>query len=565
MQQFKPYFMGEKDPRKDFGAKRLVSIQKCFRTSDIEEIGDTSHCTFFEMLGNFSINDYFKQEAIDLAWNFLTKHLDLDQENLWITYFKGDDQVEPDKESLSLWQKHVPKERIVGFGRQDNWWGPPGSSGPCGPCSEIHYDFTGQPCIKGSKCLPNCDCGRFMEVWNLVFTEFFQDEKKKLTTLFSKNIDTGMGLERLALILQKKDNLYHIDTLKKILDEVVVNPSFGSTSQMEDTIRARIITDHLRGTVFLLADGVAFSNKEQGYILRRIFRRALDQFLIPAVNIKLIVEKIIEIYSEFYPELIKNKDVIFSQIEKEMIAYQKIMQLDLQDIIAKISSLPIKNNENPSATPSGREISALEAFKLFTTYGISADRLRREGFIFNQNEFNAEIEKHQSTSRAGAQKKFGGHGLTSNEWTEEQRQKMTRLHTTTHLLHQALREVLGKHVRQQGSDIDPDRLRFDFEHPEKLTDEQKLKIENLINEKIKENLPVTKEDVTYKSAIDGGALAFFKEKYPEIVSVYSIGNFSKEVCGGPHVKNTSEIGRFKILSEKSSSAGIRRIKATVMP
>lgn len=563
MQQFKPYFLGARDPQKDFGSRRLVSVQRCFRTSDIELVGDAWHCTFFEMLGNFSFGDYFEKGAIDLAWEFLTKVLGLDKKRLWVTYFKGDDEIAADEETIQLWQRYVPKGRVAGFGRQENWWGPPGAAGPCGPCSEIHYDFTGQPCAKGSRCQPNCECGRFMEVWNLVFMEYHLDEKKKLKELPTKNIDTGLGLERLALILQRKKSIFETDLFAGIIQAVTRDKNFGRTNEFEDTVRSRIVADHLKGVVFLLDDGIAFSNKEQGYVLRRLFRRALDQYLHQNITLLPTVEAIIKTYEEQYHYLRIKKDELLRHLQGELVTYQKLLQLDIQDIVEKMSHLKEPSESPVRPGPSSRRLSAAEAATIYTTYGVSADRLRRAGFTFDEKEFKNEIEKHQALSRAGAKAKFGGHGLDSAEWTPAEREKMTKLHTATHLLHQALRQILGAHVRQQGSDINPERLRFDFDHPQKLTDGEKKEIEDLVSRKISEDVPVKREEMSYATAVAAGALAFFKEKYPEHVSVYSIGDFSKEICGGPHVSRTGQLGTFRIISEKSSSAGIRRIKAVV--
>lgn len=563
MQQFKPYFLGVRDAQADFSGKRLTSVQRCFRTSDIEEVGDATHCTFFEMLGNFSIGEYFKKEAIDFAWLFLTKELHLGKERLWITYFRGDETVAKDTEAVTLWKRHVPAQKIIGFGRQENWWGPPGKTGPCGPCSELHYDFTGQPCAKGADCLPNCECGRFMEVWNLVFMEYRLDDKGKLKELPSKNIDTGMGLDRLAFIVQKKRSLFETDLFKDIIKRIMEDTHFGSINALEDTVRCRIVADHLKATVFLLADGVTFSNKEQGYVARRVFRRALDQYTLPGSDLTPVIDSIIETYKQPYPFLAEQRPAIVEHVKREIEAYKKILQLNAQEIVDKVLKLPQQTTGSEKREPSSRQLTAQEAFTLYATYGLSPDRLKREGFVFDEEAFAKEIQAHQTISRAGATQKFGGHGLNSSEWTDKERQQMTCLHTATHLLHQALRSILGEQVRQQGSDIAPDRLRFDFEYASKLTEEQKQQVEELVNKKIKGDLSVSQETMPYESAIKSGALAFFKEKYPPSVSVYSIGDFSREVCGGPHVGHTGELGHFKIISEKSSSAGIRRIKATL--
>ncbi len=568
MQQFKPFFLGIRDPQIDLNSKIFVSSQRCFRTSDIDEVGDATHATFFEMLGNFSIGAYFKDEAINLAWKFLTKELHLNIKKLWATYFIGDKNVKTDSETVKIWKKFLPEHRIIGYGAHDNWWGPPGKSGPCGPCSEIHYDFTSQPCVKKEKCLPNCECGRFMELWNLVFMEYYLDEAGKLSKLPFKNIDTGMGLERLALIMQKKQNIFETDLYSTLMLKIRQNKIFGQVSEIEDLIRARIVSDHIKGSVFLLADGINFGNKEQGYILRRIFRRALDQFQLPNIDLNFIfelVDVVIKKYAKNFKYLNHRRQDILDQMKIEFDQYSKVLKLNIEALVKKIKSENSKKQFGEQTGPSGRHLSAHEVFVLYTTYGLSPDRLKKIGFNFNTNEFEKEVEKHQAISRAGAEKKFGGHGLNSSKLSPEQKSKMTRFHTATHLLHQALRQVLGKTVKQQGSDINYERLRFDFDYPQKLTQDQINQVEKMVNDVIKKNLPVTFEKMTLAEAIRRGALAFFKEKYPENVTVYSIGDFSKEICGGPHVKNTSEIGEFKIISEKSSSAGIRRIKASIQP
>ncbi|MFA6098470.1 MAG: alanine--tRNA ligase [Patescibacteria group bacterium] len=560
MQQFKPFFLGAKNTQQIYNSQKLVSIQKCFRTSDIDQVGDNIHNTFFEMLGNFSFNLYFKNEAIKYAWIFLKSELRINLKKLWATYYSGDSNSKKDIETYNIWLKYLPKEKIIEFGKSENWWGPPGKTGPCGPCSEIHYDFTGQPCELKDKCLPNCRCGRFMELWNLVFMQFNLDEKKKLTALPTKNIDTGMGLERLALILQKKENIFATDLFKPLLLQIKKDKQFGYLGTMEDDVRSKIAADHLKGSVFLLADGISFSNKEQGYILRRIFRRALDQFIYNDINVSEYADCVIKIYQDQYHDLKTHENTIKSQMARELIAYKKILDLDVFQIVSKLKNIQL-NNTKKEPQLSQQHISAEEAFILYSTYGISSDRLHRKGFDFNQAEFDKKIAEHQHLSRADVKSKFGGHGINSSEWTAKEKNQITKYHTATHLLHQALREILGNHVRQQGSDINLERLRFDFEHPGKISEEEKNKIENLVNKKIKEALPINCQNMTYTEAVKNGALAFFKEKYPEKVKVYSIGDFSKEICGGPHVKNTNELGLFKITTEKSSSAGIRRIKA----
>ncbi len=542
VQQLKPYLVGEKDPERDFGIRRLISIQKCFRTSDIDEVGDKSHLTFFEMLGNFSIGDYFKEEAIEYAWEFLTKEMKIDEKRLWVTIFSGDDKIPHDDESYKIWQKFVSKDKINEFPRSENWWGPPGKTGPCGPCSEIHFDVTGKPCKLGKKCIPNCKCGRFIELWNLVFTEYFMDEKGNLSSLPSENIDTGMGLERLAWVSQKKSSIFETDLFEPIIKEI---PG--------DSIKAkRIIADHLRGAVFLAADGVTPSNIEQGYILRRVLRKTIREEKIlnlPKDFLVLLVKKIIELYKNVYPEVKSKENEILTVIQNEKKKFERALTAGIR--------------ETNSVLTRG-DISGEVAFHLYETSGIPLEFIEemaeKKGVKIDkkqlEEDFKEASKKHQKISKAGAEKKFGGGAAEAGEIGK-------KLHTATHLLHQALRDVLGKHVRQMGSDINQERLRFDFSHPEKLSEAQKKKVEDIINEKIKENLTVTTEEMLYEQATKSGALAFFKEKYPKIVKVYSIGNYSKEICAGPHVSHTGEIGHFKIKNEKSSSAGVRRIKATV--
>lgn len=565
MQQFKPYFLGQKDPVKDFGAKRLTSVQKCFRTSDIEPVGDESHNTFFEMLGNFSIADYFKAEAIDFAWEFLTKKAHVDQKRLWVTIYAGDQLVAKDTEAESLWQKHVPPERITAFGRESNWWGPPGETGSCGPSSELHYDRTEQACIKGQACLPNCECGRFVELWNLVFTEYEKTKKGEFVLLPTKNIDTGLGLERLAMVAQHKANIFETDLFTPLFKTLEQHPAFGKLdNDSENTRRLRIVADHLRGAVFLLNDGVVFSNKAQGYVLRRIVRRAIDQFQSMEIDFTPIVGTIVSEYSGVYPELLKNSQAIVAHLDHELDLYHRILKSDVTNVYKKLHKnlgSEAKVDDPNQAGPSSRSLTPEEAYHLYTTYGFSPDRLRREGYTFDEAAFQDQLKQHQVLSRAG-QGTFHS-GLADTE------PNTVRGHTATHLLQQALREVLGPHVEQKGSNITVERVRFDFSQSDKLTEEQVRAVERIVNEKISSDLPVIKKLVTLEEANLLGAIGLFEEKYGDKVSVYMIGSddpalsYSKEFCAGPHVAHTGLIGGFKIVKEESSSAGIRRIKALV--
>ncbi|KKW02341.1 MAG: hypothetical protein A2898_04145 [Candidatus Kerfeldbacteria bacterium RIFCSPLOWO2_01_FULL_48_11] len=566
MQQFKSYFLGKKDAQKDFGSRRLATSQLCIRTSDIESVGDVSHLTFFEMLGNFSIGDYFKKEAIDLGYQFLVHRAHLQPEKIYATYFSGADGLPEDREARTLLENHVAAGRIHGFPKKDNWWGPTGDAGPCGPCAEFHYDLTGVSCEKGTLCIPNCTCGRFVEIWNLVFTEYDFHPGKKLALLPQKNIDTGLGLERLAMAVQKKTSVYETDGYESLIDAITSDKNFGSLGASEDKRRVRIVADHLKACFFIVIEGVQFSNKERGYVLRRLYRRAADQFMQPSFSFFPFMELIARQYEVLSPQLSKSLDEVRQLLEREDVSYKKILSVNVEDAVKKYLTHTTVPDTQQHGIPSKRALPASDAFQLYSTYGISPERLQRAGFTFSITDFDKEVASHQEKSRAGSESKFGGHGLSSldaTSYSDKERWQITKLHTATHLLHQALRSILGNHVRQQGSDITPERLRFDFEHPEKLTDQQKKSIEELVNAIIQQDLQVTHEEMSLDDALASGALSFFREKYPPRVTIYRVGDFSKEICGGPHVTHSKQIGKFSIASEKSSSAGVRRIKAVV--
>jgi len=567
MQQFKEYFLEKKSP---YG-KRVCSCQKCFRTSDIEEVGNIKHLTFLEMLGNFSFGDYFKEGAIKYALEFLVDNLGIKKERLWITVFQGmqKPQIIPkDLESQEVWQMlGIPKTRIFEFGMEENFWGPTGEEGPCGPTTEIHYDLTGKPCQKGKNCIPNCDCGRFVELWNLVFNEYYQDRNKKLTLLKQKGVDTGMGLERLAMVVQQKSSVYETDLFFPLIVEIRDRRGTGEGLSLNWRAK-RIIGDHIKGAVFLAAEGIFPSNVERGYILRRILRRAIRYGKLlqgqgPAkagrhppnhppegplgrregCSLIPLAQKAIEIYKDIYPEIKSKEADILTVIQKEEEKFEKTLEIGLKEF--------------EKITKKG-DIAGIDAFHLFDTYGfpleLTVELAKEKNLKVDVKGFKKAFEKHREISRAGVEKKFGGIG-------KEATYEATKLHTATHLLHAALRKVLGEQVKQMGSDITPQRLRFDFSYPQKMTNEEVKKVENLVNQKIKEGLEVKKEEMKYQEALKSGALAFFKEKYPEKVTVYSINNFSKEICAGPHINRTSELGHFKIIKEESSGAGIRRIRA----
>jgi alanyl-tRNA synthetase len=527
MQQFKPYYLGEPCP---YGPN-VASCQKCFRTSDIDEVGDERHLTFFEMLGNFSFGGYFKEEAIEYAFEFLFRELKLPIERAKFTVFKGDEEVPADKESPRIWQKlGVPKEKIVGMGREDNFWGPTGLEGPCGPTTEIHIDG--------------------IEVWNLVFNEYYKDREGKLTPLKQKGVDTGMGLERLAMILQNKNSVFETDLFKPIIKELrITNYELGNVRS------ERIIADHIKGSVFLISEGVLPSNVERGYVLRRILRRAILHSKIlnlPKNSLIEVAKKVIEIYKNVYPEVLSKQTDVLTVIENEREKFEKTLEIGLKKLKLQIENCKLRKE---------KLLPGKIVFDLFQSYGfpfeITKEIAKEEGLDADEKDFQERFKKHQEISRVGAEKKFGGLGKVIDY-------NMVKLHTATHLLHAALREILGEKVRQMGSDITPERLRFDFSFDRKLTKEEIKKVEDLVNQKIKEDLEVKREEMNLEDALKSGALAFFKEKYPERVTVYTIGNFSKEICAGPHVKRTSELGNFKIKKEESAGKGVRRIYAILV-
>ncbi|PIZ00745.1 alanine--tRNA ligase [bacterium (Candidatus Gribaldobacteria) CG_4_10_14_0_8_um_filter_33_9] len=551
MQQFKPYYLGEKSP---YG-QNVCSCQKCFRTSDIDEVGDKSHLTFFEMLGNFSFNGYFKEEAIKLAYEFLFKELKLPFKNAVFTVFKGDERVPEDKESAEIWKKlGIPENKIQRNGKEDNFWGPTGDEGPCGPNTEIH--------ING------------IEVWNLVFNEYFQNKNKELIPLEQKGVDTGMGFERLVMISQKKDLVFETDLFEPIISELQnFQNCTGTTRAIKthaiekiDKKTERIIADHIKSSVFLIADGILPSNTEHGYVLRRILRRAIRHKRLIELRENLfffLSQKIIEIYKDVYPELKSKETDILKVIQNEEEKFEKTLEQGLKEF-EQLLQTKIRNQKSEI-------INGKEVFDLYQSYGfpleLTEELAKEKGFEIDKNGFYQAQKKHQEISRAGAEKKFGGHGITELQITELQitdyKLRITKLHTATHLLHSALRKILGENVKQMGSNITPQRLRFDFSHSQKMTIEEIKKVEDLVNQKIKENLEIKKQEMKLEDALKSGALSFFKEKYPEKVSVYLVGDFSQEICAGPHIGQTSEIGHFKIIKEESCSAGVRRIRAVL--
>lgn len=537
-----PYLLGQPHPL----GKRLVDYQKIVRTDDIEEVGDTFHHTFFEMLGNWSLGDYFKKEAITWSYEFLERELKIDMNRLYITCFAGDVDAPKDEESAAIWQSlGIPKERIYFYGKKDNWWGPAGQTGPCGPDTEMHYDTTQKPC--GPDCKPGCSCGRFNEIWNDVFMQYNKTADGKFEKLVQPNVDTGMGLERTSAVLNGFEDNYLTDLWQPIIQSIAK----VSGKKYEDHKKLfRIIADHLRAAVFIVSDGVEPSNKERGYILRRLIRRAALQLknlgTHPSSSFLPVVTSIIDTMKPYYEYL--NLDSVSPVISTEIQKFATTLDKGLREF-------------NKLTVVDGKV-----AFDLFQTYGfpweLTVELAKEKGQNIDKQEFAAQFQKHQELSRTASAGMFKG-GLQDKSDT------VVKYHTATHLLHQALRDVLGSHVSQKGSNITAERLRFDFSHSAKLTPEELSRVENEINKKIQEDLPVTRVEMPKAQALAEGALAFFPEKYPDITSVYSIGNpsagsgqvYSKELCGGPHVNHTGEIGKIKLTREESAGAGIRRIYA----
>ncbi len=549
-----PYLLGEPHP----AGKRVVSVQKCIRTVDIENVGDPSHSTFFLMLGNWSLGDYFKKESIEMSYEFLTSPdwLNLSSDRLYISVFEGDESVPPDEESAAVWKSvGIPGERIFFLSRKDNWWGPAGNTGPCGPDTEIFYD-TGQPECSVD-CRPGCYCGKYFEIWNNVFMEYNKTGNGHYETLKQKNVDTGMGVERTAAMLQGKSSLYDTELFQPIISEVETHASTKYGDDGEQDRSFRIVSDHIRAAAFILGDenNIKPSNLGQGYILRRLIRRSIRHGRKLGITGSFagdVASKVVEEYKDLFPELVENHSIIESELNLEEEKFSKTLERGEHEFEKMIPNLL----KNPKKIIPGRV-----AFRLYDTYGfpleITEELAAEHGLAVNVEEFQTAFEKHQVLSKAGSEKVFKG-GLADHG------EAVKRLHTATHLLHQALRLVLGDHVAQKGSNITPERLRFDFSHPHKMEQEEIRKVEEIVNEQIGKKLEVSYEIMTMQEAEDTGAIALFGEKYGESVRVYSIGDFSKEVCGGPHVDNTLELVKFRIVKEQSSSAGVRRIRAVLM-
>ncbi|MCL2833663.1 MAG: alanine--tRNA ligase [Treponema sp.] len=562
-----PYLMGEPHP----AGQRLVDYQKCIRTDDIEEVGDWSHLTFFEMLGNWSLGDYFKNESIKMSFEFLTsaQWLAIPVEKLGITVFDGEDGVPRDDESASVWKSlGIPQNRIAYLPRKDNWWGPAGTTGPCGPDTEIFYYVGDKPC--GPDCKPGCSCGKWLEIWNNVFMQYNKKADGTYEPLARKCVDTGMGIERTIVTLNNKKSVYDTEIFSALIKEVekITGVAYdcsdaapGQSNQAENDKSIRIICDHLRSSVFILGDhkGPSPSNVGAGYILRRLIRRAVRhgrKLGVEGVFLSPLAETIIEQMKGPYPELFENRARITEELCREENKFLETLQKGEHEFEKLLPNLL----KDPRKIMSGRL-----AFKLYDTYGfpieLTEELAAENGMKVNRQEFDEAYKKHQELSRAGSEQIFKG-GLG------DQGEIATCYHTATHLLHQALRTVLGNHVEQKGSNITAERMRFDFSHNAPMTAEELQKVQTIVNEQIKKDLPVRMEIMGLETAKAAGAIALFGEKYESQVKVYTIGNsasdyFSKEVCGGPHAEHTGKLGKFTIQKEQSSSAGVRRIRAVL--
>ena len=545
-----PYLMGAKHP----AGKRLTDVQKCVRTGDIDDVGDFSHLTFFEMLGNWSLGDYFKEQMIPWSWEFLTspEYLGLPKDRLAFSVFAGDADCPRDEESAQLWRNcGVADDHIFFLPKENNWWGPAGITGPCGPDTEMFIITDKEPC--GPNCSPACSCGRYLEIWNDVFMQYNKKADGTFEPLEQKNVDTGMGLERTICVLNGKKSVYETDLFADILKKIseLSGKEYGSD---EMTTRAfRIIADHMRTATFIMGDdrGVSPSNVDQGYVLRRLIRRAVRYGMgigMPEGFTGEVAKVIIEQYKDVYPELKRNEAFVLEQLSLEESRFARTLKQgnrEFEKLVEKVQD---------------GQIDGVSAFHLYDTYGfpveMTEELARERGLTVDMDGFHDCFRRHQATSQAGAEQRFKG-GLADNS------EQSARLHTATHLLHAALRKVLGPEVAQKGSNITAERLRFDFSFGRKMTKEELAEVERLVNEAIQSHTPVTCEEMTVAQAKEQGAIGLFESKYGEKVKVYTMGPYSKEICGGPHAGNTGELGHFKIKKEEASSSGVRRIKAVL--
>ena len=535
-----PYLTGQTHPQ----GTRLVDYQKCLRTDDIDEVGDNRHLTFFEMLGNWSLGDYFKQESIRYSYEFLTDVLGIDKEKISVTCFGGDKDAPRDEEAAKIWEEcGIDKSRIYFFGKKENWWGPAGETGPCGPDTEIFYDTGAPACSK--HCDPSCDCGKYVEIWNNVFMQYNKQADGSFKPLEKKNVDTGMGLERMTFLLQGKNNVFETELFAPIIENV----RKLSNNPNEESLR--IIADHMRAAALLIVDGVVPSNLGQGYILRRLIRRSIRHMRkieCNPDNITSIMENLIETLKEMYTELEENRELIKSEVKKEKNRFMNTL-LKGEKEFDKIKNRLLEENKS--------EIPGDLVFKLYDTFGfppeVTAELAKENNLKADMQGFKKCFEEHQEKSRQGAEGVFKG-GLADHS------EQTTKYHTAVHLLLESLQRILGPHVEQRGSNITAERARFDFSNPTKVERDVLDKVEQMINEQIDKALPVTCQEMPLSEARKYGAKGIFDSKYGEMVKVYTIEGFSKEICGGPHVDNTGKLNHIKIIKEEAVSSGVRRIK-----
>ena len=550
-----PYLLGEKHPE---GA-RLTDVQKCVRTGDIDEVGDSSHCTFFEMLGNWSLGDYFKAEMIPWSFEFLTSpdYLGIPVEDIAVTCFAGDNDCPKDEESAQLWRTcGVLPENIYFLPKSGNWWGPAGITGPCGPDTEMHIIRNREEADKlGKYDFDNAPSGTFLEIWNDVFMQYNKTADGAYEPLKQRNVDTGMGLERTLCILNGKSSVYETDIFERAIEKIesLTGRKYGENAEV--TRAFRVVLDHVRTATFMIGDvkGIVPSNNDQGYILRRIIRRAVRfgrNIGLPQGSLKEVAATIVDKYADVYTELVKNSSKIYEELEKEETKFSKTLQQGIREFEKAVSALS-----------DGGEIDGVMAFHLYDTYGfpveITEEMAREKGLTVDVKGYEAAFAEHQAKSRAGSEQKFAC-GLADHK------EQTTNLHTATHLLHAALKKVCSPEIEQRGSNITEERLRFDFNFSRKLTPEEVAEVERLINEQIALDVPVVMKEMTLEEAKIEGFTGLFESKYGERVKTYSIGEFSKEICGGPHAEHTGLLGKFKIAKQENVSAGVKRIKAVLI-
>lgn len=541
-----PFLLGEPHPQ----GRRLVNVQRCLRTGDIEEVGDISHLTFFEMLGNWSLGDYFKEESLAWSYEFLTQVLGLELNRLAVTVFAGDRDAPRDEESARIWRSlGLAAERIYYLPKSDNWWGPAGSTGPCGPDSEMFFD-TGLPDHPG--CRPGCGCGKWLEIWNNVFMEYNKTAEGSYERLQQRNVDTGMGIERTTAALNGYADVFRVETIYPVIQRL---EEMSGRSYAEQPRPFRLIADHLRAAALAAADGASPSNIEAGYVVRRLIRRAVrygKDLGIQGSFCAEITHSVLDIFSSVYPHLEEQRERVAQEMETEESKFQRTLERGLRELGKVIGR---------SRSQGEREISARQAFNLFETYGFplpfTVELAREQGFEVDERGAQELYEEHRQVSRRGQEGRFKG-GLADHT------QQTTALHTAAHLLQAALREVVGPEITQGGSNITAERLRFDFTYSQRLSEQELQQVEDLVNRQIELDLPVSFRVMPLDDALAEGALAFFGEKYGSEVKVYSIGSFSKEVCGGPHVSRTGQLGRFQIVKQEAVGQGKRRIRAVLV-